>query len=90
MRGVVSAAQCGELLRMGYWDCFDAAYGSSAGAMNLTYYLAKQPEGVAAYEEDLVSGEFLSLARLGSRANFRRRRERRGTRTFEENNPSSA
>ena len=45
MRGVISAGATGEILRMGFADCFDAVYGSSAGAMNLTYYLAKQPEG---------------------------------------------
>ena len=64
MKGVISASMCGELLRLGFSDCFDAVYGSSAGAMNLTYYLAGQPEGVAAYQEDLVSGEFLNLRRL--------------------------
>lgn len=68
MRGVVSAGAVGEVLRMGFADCFDAVYGSSAGAMNLTYYLAKQPEGVAAYQEDLVGGEFLSLKRMTAKA----------------------
>jgi predicted patatin/cPLA2 family phospholipase len=64
MKGVVSAGACGELLRLGMYDCFDAVYGSSAGAMNLTYYLAKQPEGVLAYEEDLVDGAFFDIKRL--------------------------
>lgn len=63
MRGCISAGGVGALLQEGYYDCFDAAYGSSAGAMNLTYYLAKQPEGVAAYEEDLCDGTFLDLKR---------------------------
>ena len=64
MKGVISAGMCGEMLRCGFVDCFDAVYGSSAGAMNLTYYLANQPEGIAAYEEDLVDGGFLDLRRL--------------------------
>ena len=33
MRGVISAGATGEVLRMGFADCFDAVYGSSAGAM---------------------------------------------------------
>ena len=72
MKGVVSAGACGELLRLGLYDCFDAVYGSSAGAMNLTYYLAKQPEGVAAYQEDLVDGSFLDLKRLPKTKRSRR------------------
>jgi predicted patatin/cPLA2 family phospholipase len=66
MRGVISAGATGEVLRMGFADCFDVVYGSSAGAMNLTYFLAKQPEGVAAYQEDLVGGEFLDLMRMAA------------------------
>ena len=72
MKGVVSAGACGELLRLGMYDCFDAVYGSSAGAMNLTYYLAKQPEGVKAYQEDLVDGTFLDLKRLPKTRRSRR------------------
>ena len=72
MKGVISAGACGEVLRMGFSDCFDAVYGSSAGAMNLTYYLAKQPEGVAAYQEDLVGGEFLDLRRIPKTRSSRR------------------
>jgi len=67
MRGVISAGAAGALLEAGYYDCFDAAYGSSAGAMNLTYYLSKQPEGIFAYEEDLCDGSFLDLKRHVSR-----------------------
>jgi predicted patatin/cPLA2 family phospholipase len=43
MKGVVSAGACGELLRLGMYDCFDAVYGSSAGAMNLTYFSPSSP-----------------------------------------------
>lgn len=64
MKGVISAGAVGALLDLGMYDCFDSVYGSSAGAMNLTYFLAKQPEGIAAYEEDLVDGRFLDITRL--------------------------
>jgi predicted patatin/cPLA2 family phospholipase len=63
MRGVISAGAIGCLLEEGYYDAFDACYGSSAGAMNLTYYLAQQPEGIKAYEEDLCDGAFLDIKR---------------------------
>ncbi len=33
----------------------------------MTYYLAKQPEGIFAYEEDLCDGSFLDLKRHVSR-----------------------
>ena len=65
MRGVISAGALREMLHLGLTPrCFDAVYGSSAGAMNATYYIAGQPEGVDAYVEDLCDGNFLSLRRL--------------------------
>ena len=78
MKGVISAGACGEILRAGFADCFDAVYGSSAGAMNLTYYLANQPEGIRAYEEDLVDGGFLDLRRLPALKGPRRNKGRKG------------
>lgn len=63
MRGVISAGAIGCLLEEGYYDAFDACYGSSAGAMNLTYYLAQQPEGIKTYEDDLCDGAFLDIKR---------------------------
>jgi len=64
MRGVVSGGGLTALLDLGMRDLFDATYGSSAGAMNLTYFLAGQPEGARAYVDDLASGAFLDLRRL--------------------------
>ncbi|KAK3233826.1 hypothetical protein CYMTET_55900, partial [Cymbomonas tetramitiformis] len=64
MRGVVSAGQLIVLHSLGLRDCFDACYGSSAGAMNLTYFLSGQPEGALAYAEDLANKDFLDLRRL--------------------------
>lgn len=40
MRGVVSAGALTVLHFLGLRRVFDATYGSSAGAMNLTYFLA--------------------------------------------------
>ncbi len=38
--------------------------GSSAGAINATYYLAEQPEGVRIYHEDIANKRFVDLNRL--------------------------
>jgi len=72
MKGVISAGALGGLLELGLYDAFDAVYGSSAGAMNLTYFLAKQPEGVDCYEDDLVDGRFLDVRRLPTTKTQRR------------------
>ena len=45
MRGVVSGGGLTALHDLGMRDLFDATYGSSAGAMNLTYFLAGQVSG---------------------------------------------
>ena len=72
MKGVISAGALGGLLELGLYDAFDAVYGSSAGAMNLTYFLAEQPEGVDCYEDDLVDGRFLDVRRLPTTKTQRR------------------
>lgn len=45
-------------------ECFDAVYGSSAGAMNATYFLSGQREGVSIYYEDIANKTFIDLGRL--------------------------
>lgn len=45
-------------------DAFDAVYGSSAGAMNLTYFLAGQREGTDIYHEDIANERFCNMRRL--------------------------
>lgn len=45
-------------------DCFDAVYGSSAGAMNATYFLSGQREGVDIYSQDITNTDFIDLRRL--------------------------
>ena len=45
-------------------DAFDAVYGSSAGAINATYFLSGQRDGVNIYREDIANERFVSLRRL--------------------------
>lgn len=45
-------------------ECFDAIYGSSAGAINATYFLSGQREGVRIYYEDIANKKFVDLGRL--------------------------
>ena len=45
-------------------ECFDAVYGSSAGAINATYFLSGQREGVHVYTDDISNKQFLDLGRL--------------------------
>ena len=45
-------------------DAFDAVYGSSAGAINATYFLSGQREGVNIYTDDIACKEFIDLGRL--------------------------
>eukprot|EP01025_Chloroclados_australasicus_P000569 TRINITY_DN10256_c0_g3_i1.p1 TRINITY_DN10256_c0_g3~~TRINITY_DN10256_c0_g3_i1.p1 ORF type:complete len:374 (-),score=33.95 TRINITY_DN10256_c0_g3_i1:736-1857(-) len=64
MRGVVSGAMLMELLP--YRECFDVVYGSSAGAINLTYYLTGETHGLSVYIDDISNTEFVDLRRLFS------------------------
>ena len=50
-------------------ECFDAVYGSSAGAINATYFLSGQREGVRIYYEDIANKQFVDLSRLLDRKN---------------------
>ena len=45
-------------------DAFDAVYGSSAGAINATYFLSGQREGFNIYTDDIACKEFIDLGRL--------------------------
>lgn len=45
-------------------DSFDAVYGASAGAINATYFLTGQHEGVSIYSEDIANRTFCDLTRL--------------------------
>lgn len=43
---------------------FDAVYGSSAGAINATYFLSGQRDGVNIYTEEIANEQFIDLRRL--------------------------
>mmetsp|Transcript_2190 Transcript_2190/g.6529 ORF Transcript_2190/g.6529 Transcript_2190/m.6529 type:complete len:751 (-) Transcript_2190:502-2754(-) len=64
MRGVVSAGSLMTLYELGLKDSFDAVYGASAGAINATYFLTGQREGVDIYSEDIANKMFLDLTRF--------------------------
>jgi predicted patatin/cPLA2 family phospholipase len=61
MRGVVSAGMVSALEALGYGDAFDAAFGSSAGAINAAYFLAGQARlGTTIYSEDINNRRFIA------------------------------
>ena len=45
-------------------NTFDAVYGSSAGAINATYFLSGQRDGVHIYTKEIANKEFIDLGRL--------------------------
>lgn len=49
---------------MGCRNAFDAVYGSSAGAINATYFLSGQRDGVNIYTEEIANQQFIDLRRL--------------------------
>jgi predicted patatin/cPLA2 family phospholipase len=64
MRGVVSAGMVTALEQLGMLECFDAVYGSSAGAMNGAYFLAGQAAfGTTIYYEDINNALFIDFTR---------------------------
>lgn len=64
MRGAVTGGALIELLHLGMRGCFDAVYGSSAGAINSTFFLAGQEEGVNIYAENIANKRFCDVNRL--------------------------
>ncbi len=68
MRGVVSAGMLQALEHSGMLETFDAVYGSSAGAVNGTYFLASQiGYAIRIYSEDINNSSFISLGRFVTR-----------------------
>jgi predicted patatin/cPLA2 family phospholipase len=64
MRGVISAGMVSALEHLGLTHTFDAAYGSSAGAINAAYFLAGQASlGTTIYYEDINNRDFIDLLR---------------------------
>ena len=54
---------------MGFKDCFDVVYGSSAGAINSTYFLSNQTDACNIYTEDICNKDFLDLNRFFNKPN---------------------
>lgn len=57
MRGCVTGGGLQALSDLGMRDAFDAVYGSSAGAINSTYFLSGQREGVHIYHDHIAHSE---------------------------------
>ncbi|KAI8104240.1 hypothetical protein M9434_002800 [Picochlorum sp. BPE23] len=67
MRGCVSGGALMALSELGLQNVFDAVYGSSAGAINSTYFLSGQRDGVDIYHQHIASPDFIDLKRLINR-----------------------
>jgi predicted patatin/cPLA2 family phospholipase len=64
MRGVISAGMVSALEVLRLTGCFDAVYGSSAGAINAAYFLAGQARlGTTIYFEDINNRQFIDIGR---------------------------
>ncbi len=69
MRGVVSAGMVHALEELGMHSTFDAVYGSSAGAVNGSYFVASQVAPcISIYFEDINNANFISLGRFVTRS----------------------
>ena len=65
MRGVISAGMATALESLGLLPVFDAVYGTSAGAFNGAFFLARQAAyGTTIYYENLIGKGFINLRRL--------------------------
>lgn len=64
MRGCVSGGALQAISDFGLKNAFDAVYGSSAGAINGTYFLSGQRQGVDIYHKYIANTEFIDLKRL--------------------------
>ena len=62
MRGVISAGMVVALEQLGCSRCFDAVYGSSAGAINGAFFVAGQAGlGTTIYYENINHREFIDF-----------------------------
>jgi len=65
MRGVVSAGMVTALEQLEFLDAFDIIYGTSAGALNGAYFIARQAAyGTTIYYEDINNKQFLDFHRV--------------------------
>ena len=64
MRGVISSGMLSALEELGLRDCFDAVYGSSAGAIGGAYFIAGQARyGLSIYGH-INNGKFINVWRV--------------------------
>ena len=73
MRGITSAGMLVELEKKGLQGVFDAVYGSSAGAINLTFFLSRDKTGADIYTNHIANKDFISLSRLIRRKTSKRK-----------------
>jgi len=64
MRGCVSGGALQALADLGLRECFDSVYGASAGALNATYFLSGQRDGVDIYHDYIANEKFIDIKRL--------------------------
>jgi len=65
MRGVLSAGSLFAIDQMGFRNCFDEIYATSAGAVNAAYFLSGQgPLGITVYFDDICCRRFVNPLRL--------------------------
>jgi predicted patatin/cPLA2 family phospholipase len=65
MRGVLSAGSLLALDQLGFRDCFDQVFATSAGAVNATYLLSGQGAlGITVYFDDINNRRFYNPRRI--------------------------
>ena len=68
MRGIVSAGMLCALERLGLMEAFDAVYGTSSGAINSAFFVARQTGyGIPLYWENINNRRFINYLRLFSK-----------------------
>jgi predicted patatin/cPLA2 family phospholipase len=66
LRSVASCGSAAALNSLNLTNAFDTVYGSSSGAVNAAYFLARQAAlGVTVYTEDVNNKRFLNFLRVG-------------------------
>lgn len=64
MRGTISSSNIDALHQLGFGNCFDAIYGTSAGAINGAYFISGDINiGASIYYESIANKQFINLLR---------------------------
>jgi predicted patatin/cPLA2 family phospholipase len=70
MRGVLSAGSLLAIDLLGYRNCFDAVYATSAGGVNSAYFISGQGMlGITVYFDCIASRRFINFFRVGKIVN---------------------